>query len=89
MAMDVLEHLNANAPSRQALLKYLNTLHQGKGPLHIAVSHNRLDVVKRLLELGADPNARDGTDMCSPLHVACLDIHFGANTVEILSTPYL
>ncbi|GFP87497.1 inhibitor of bruton tyrosine kinase [Phtheirospermum japonicum] len=49
-----------------------NTL--GLAPLHIATWINHVPVVTRLLEAGADPNARDGESGWSSLHRA---LHFG------------
>ncbi|CAI9760915.1 unnamed protein product [Fraxinus pennsylvanica] len=42
--------------------------------LHIATWRNHVPIVKRLLEAGADPNARDGESGWSSLHRA---LHFG------------
>ncbi|KAJ1351495.1 hypothetical protein KIN20_007511 [Parelaphostrongylus tenuis] len=39
--------------------------------LHWAAINNRVPIVKRLLELGADPNAVGGLLVSSPLHWAC------------------
>lgn len=46
----------------------------GLTPLHIATWRNHIPVVKRLLEAGADPDARDGESGWSSLHRA---LHFG------------
>ena len=51
--------LRANGGSK----KYLET------PLHLAAWHPRADVAKRLLDDGADANAR-GRFNCTPLHLA-------------------
>ncbi|XP_057778884.1 uncharacterized protein LOC130997551 isoform X3 [Salvia miltiorrhiza] len=59
----------------------------GLTPLHIATWRNHIPVVRRLLEAGADPNARDGESEWSSLHralhfghlaVACVLLQFGA-----------
>ncbi|XP_024983096.1 uncharacterized protein LOC112519285 isoform X2 [Cynara cardunculus var. scolymus] len=46
----------------------------GVTPLHIATWRNHTPIVKRLLEAGADPNARDGESGWTSLHRA---LHFG------------
>ncbi|GAA0172475.1 guanyl-nucleotide exchange factor [Lithospermum erythrorhizon] len=46
----------------------------GLTPLHIATWRNHLPILKRLLDAGADPNARDGESGWSSLHRA---LHFG------------
>ncbi|XP_047975718.1 uncharacterized protein LOC125218153 isoform X1 [Salvia hispanica] len=60
----------------------------GLTPLHIATWRNHIPVVRRLLEAGADPNARDGESGWSSLHralhfghlaVACVLLQFGAS----------
>ncbi|KAH6802551.1 ankyrin repeat family protein / regulator of chromosome condensation family protein [Perilla frutescens var. frutescens] len=60
----------------------------GLTPLHIATWRNNIPVVRRLLEAGADPNARDGESEWSSLHralhfghlaVACVLLQFGAS----------
>ncbi|KAL8483855.1 hypothetical protein ACS0TY_026516 [Phlomoides rotata] len=60
----------------------------GLTPLHIATWRNHTPVVRRLLEAGADPNARDGESGWSSLHrglhfghlaVACVLLQFGAS----------
>ncbi|KAK6139748.1 hypothetical protein DH2020_026508 [Rehmannia glutinosa] len=60
----------------------------GLTPLHIATRRNHAPVVRRLLEAGADPNARDGESGWSSLHralhfghlaVACVLLQFGAS----------
>ncbi|XP_042054165.1 uncharacterized protein LOC121798950 [Salvia splendens] len=60
----------------------------GLTPLHIATWRNHIAVVRRLLEEGADPNARDGESGWSSLHralhfghlaVACVLLQFGAS----------
>ena len=53
----------------------------GAKPLHWAVRHNREDMVKRLIELGADVEVSD-KDGESPLLYACRDGH--ANMVRLL-----
>lgn len=56
----------------------------GQTPLHIATDRNQVEMVRLLLEKGADPNARNkgGTleetsvpGGWSPLHLAAMDIH--------------
>ncbi|KAL8039930.1 hypothetical protein ABFX02_10G068500 [Erythranthe guttata] len=60
----------------------------GVTPLHIATWRNHVPIVRRLLEAGADPNARDGESGWSSLHralhfghlaVACVLLQFGAS----------
>ncbi|KZV36433.1 hypothetical protein F511_22188 [Dorcoceras hygrometricum] len=60
----------------------------GLTPLHIATWRNHIPIVRRLLEAGADPNARDGESGWSSLHralhfghlaVACVLLQFGAS----------
>ncbi|GER26969.1 ankyrin repeat family protein / regulator ofchromosome condensation (RCC1) family protein [Striga asiatica] len=60
----------------------------GVAPLHIATWRNHVPIVRRLLEAGADPNARDGESGWSSLHralhfghlaVACVLLQFGAS----------
>lgn len=60
----------------------------GLTPLHIATWRNHIPIVRRLLEAGADPNARDGESDWSSLHralhfghlaVACVLLQFGAS----------
>ncbi|KAL0410243.1 UNVERIFIED_CONTAM: RCC1 and BTB domain-containing protein 2 [Sesamum latifolium] len=46
----------------------------GLTPLHIATWRNHTPIVRRLLDAGADPNARDGESGWSSLHRA---LHFG------------
>ncbi|XP_022742077.1 uncharacterized protein LOC111293582 isoform X3 [Durio zibethinus] len=46
----------------------------GLTPLHIATWRNHIPIIRRLLEAGADPNARDGESGWSSLHRA---VHFG------------
>lgn len=46
----------------------------GLTPLHIATWRNSVPIVKRLLEAGSDPDARDGESGWSSLHRA---LHFG------------
>ncbi|KAK4414823.1 Inhibitor of Bruton tyrosine kinase [Sesamum alatum] len=46
----------------------------GLTPLHIATWRNHTPIVRRLLDAGADPNARDGESAWSSLHRA---LHFG------------
>lgn len=46
----------------------------GLTPLHIATWRNHVPIVRRLLDAGADPNARDGESGWSSLHRA---LHFG------------
>lgn len=41
----------------------------GKGLLHIAIEEGEEEFARKVLELGADPNARDEGDL-SPLHLA-------------------
>ncbi|EPS72868.1 hypothetical protein M569_01889, partial [Genlisea aurea] len=60
----------------------------GLVPLHIATWRNHVPIVRRLLEAGADPNARDGESGWTSLHralhfghlaVACVLLQFGAS----------
>ncbi|XP_051150279.1 uncharacterized protein LOC127264787 isoform X2 [Andrographis paniculata] len=60
----------------------------GAAPLHVATWRNHVPIVRRLLEAGADPNARDGESGWSSLHralhfghlaVACVLLQFGAS----------
>merc|ERR1712192_21742 len=53
----------------------------GAKPLHCAVRHNREDMVKKLMELGADVEVLD-KDEETPLLYACKDGH--ANMVRLL-----
>ncbi|KAJ7971917.1 ankyrin repeat family protein / regulator of chromosome condensation (RCC1) family protein [Quillaja saponaria] len=46
----------------------------GLTPLHIATWRNHIPIVRRLLDAGADPDARDGESGWSSLHRA---LHFG------------
>ncbi|XP_021282094.1 uncharacterized protein LOC110414981 isoform X1 [Herrania umbratica] len=46
----------------------------GLTPLHIATWRNHIPIIRRLLEAGADPDARDGESGWSSLHRA---LHFG------------
>jgi ankyrin repeat protein len=84
IALDILTSLKQM--SRPASLKqHIDSLHLSKSPLHIAVSHQKVEVVKMLLECGANPNIRAGAEECAPLHVACVGT-YGPNAVEIAST---
>lgn len=42
----------------------------GERPLHMAVALGHAEMVKILLDAGADPNAKGGTAEHSPLHAA-------------------
>ncbi|KAL6559063.1 hypothetical protein OROHE_006432 [Orobanche hederae] len=57
----------------------------GLAPLHIATWRNHVPVVRRLLEAGADPNARDGESGWSSLHRA---LHFGHLAVACVLLQY-
>ncbi|KAL6521240.1 hypothetical protein OROGR_017809 [Orobanche gracilis] len=57
----------------------------GLAPLHIATWRNHVTVVRRLLEAGADPNARDGESGWSSLHRA---LHFGHLAVACVLLQY-
>jgi ankyrin repeat protein len=50
--------------------------------LHVAASFGQLDIVKRLIEMGADLNAYGGIAGGGPLHLAASDGHL--NVVEYL-----
>lgn len=52
--------------------------HKGFTPLHYAVLARRKDLVKLLVDKGADVNGRD-TRQSTPLHAACLDRAAGAD----------
>ncbi|KAI3696818.1 hypothetical protein L6452_29388 [Arctium lappa] len=64
-ALVVLKKNGGNIDSRNAF---------GVTPLHVATWRNHTPIVKRLLEAGADPNARDGESGWTSLHRA---LHFG------------
>ena len=49
-------------------------------PLHIACMYNRLDVLKLLLDKGADVTARNKDDM------TCLDVAIEWNSLEVAKT---
>ena len=49
-------------------------------PLHIACMYNRLDVLKLLLDKGADVAARNKDDM------TCLDVAIEWNSIEVAKT---
>uniref|UniRef100_A0A804MBA3 Uncharacterized protein n=1 Tax=Zea mays TaxID=4577 RepID=A0A804MBA3_MAIZE len=59
------EHAGGNIDGRNAF---------GLSALHLATWRNHLPIVRRLLDAGADPDARDGESGWSSLHRA---LHFG------------
>jgi ankyrin repeat protein len=62
IALDRADELRAMVAGDRALLSARMTRNQHRcTPLHHAVRKNRLRIVQLLLELGADPNARDAT----------------------------
>ncbi len=62
IALDRADDLRAMVTGDRSLLAARMTRNQHRRtPLHHAVRKNRLRIVKLLLELGADPNARDAT----------------------------
>jgi ankyrin repeat protein len=67
--VEVLRDLLAKDPS---LVRATNPAasHAGWTGLHAAVQHGHLDAVRLLLQLGADPNAREAGDNTYPLHWA-------------------
>ncbi|KAL3825650.1 hypothetical protein ACJIZ3_021679 [Penstemon smallii] len=69
-ALSLLKKSGGNINSRNSF---------GLTPLHIATWRNHVPVVRRLLEAGADPNARDGESGWSSLHRA---LHFASFTLE-------
>ncbi|XP_073309089.1 uncharacterized protein [Primulina huaijiensis] len=87
LALSLLKKNGANVNARNSF---------GLTPLHIATWRNHIPIVRRLLEAGADPNARDGESGWSSLHralhfghlaVACVLLQFGASfTLEDLKS---
>jgi ankyrin repeat protein len=49
--------------------------HRGWTALHTAAKHGHLDIVRLLLQHGADPNAREAGDNTYPLHWAAANRH--------------
>lgn len=43
--------------------------------VHFAASHGRLGIVRRLIQLGIDPNAKSGVHNSAPIHIAASDGH--------------
>ncbi|CAJ0951815.1 unnamed protein product, partial [Mesorhabditis belari] len=74
-----IDFLNKNGvPFEKQMLQVLQN--DGKYPLLMAVSMNRLGIVKRMLQLGADPTVRD-VNLNNVLHIAALT---GAPMLELL-----
>ncbi len=62
IALDRADELHAMITGDRSLLAARMTRNQHRcTPLHLAARKNRLQIVQLLLELGADPNARDAT----------------------------
>ena len=55
---------------KRLVLHYAAPLHYDAAPLHYAAGRGHLDVVKFLLEHGADPNVKGGYFDDTPLHYA-------------------
>jgi ankyrin repeat protein len=66
--------------SNTSLLKEMNR--KGNNLLYIAVSKKHTDIVKHLLDSGADPNVLNPFSVLSPLHLLCK--FGGENAEEIL-----
>ncbi len=45
---------------------------EGYTALHLAVTEKRLEVVRELIKSGADVNAEEYGNKCTPLHLACM-----------------
>ncbi len=45
---------------------------RGYTALHLAVTEKRLETVRELIKSGADVNAGEYGNKCTPLHVACM-----------------
>jgi ankyrin repeat protein len=59
-------------------------LKNGHTPLSFAVHYQNLEVIKALLDLGADPTqSRAGRDNCTPLDDAILNMSHGGDTVVV------
>ncbi len=45
---------------------------RGHTALHLAIMEKRLEVVRELIKSGADVNAEEYGNKCTPLHLACM-----------------
>ncbi|WP_264376211.1 MULTISPECIES: ankyrin repeat domain-containing protein [unclassified Wolbachia] len=45
---------------------------EGYTALHLAVTEKRLEIVRELIKSGADVNAEEYGNKCTPLHLACM-----------------
>jgi len=45
---------------------------KGYTALHVAVTEKRLEIVRELIKSGADVNAEEYGNKCTPLHLACM-----------------
>lgn len=45
---------------------------EGHTALHLAITEKRLEVVRELIKSGADVNAEEYGNKCTPLHLACM-----------------
>src|SRR5262245_46631445 len=79
--VQVLRDLLANDP-RLARVSNPKAPHGNWTGLHEAAKHGYVDIVRFLLEQGADPNAREKGDNTHPLHWAAAQGHL--DTVRVL-----